>query len=277
VFHVSGNEKHICKGCSLNIPATMRNSKLESSLLESTDYFDQVVARREKLIKESRDIISLSSKSIVSLHALDFKTARSLHKQAGKRLEELREVAGQDLIRYLYTPEQEFVESAVLYALLAKQSIPSFRELGVLPSSYILGLLDAIGELKRSVYDSIRKGDLRSAESSFSTMESLFASISPFAVYDNIVQGVRRKLDVARILIEDTRATVTEEVRRQEFMQTVEEFSEKIGAARGSGATNLPSTIRRRRSSSLKTHRAEAEEETIDANESSRAHGSDNE
>lgn len=214
----------------------MSYSKVESSLSDSSQFFNQVVERREKLIKDSRDIISLASRTIVALHVSDFKEAKKNHKLAKQKLEELRKVAKHDLVRYLTTPEQEFVESSAIFALMARQTIPSLKQLEVSPSSYILGLLDTIGELKRSVYDSIRKGNLKGAEDYFTTMETLFAFLSPFAVYDNIVQGVRRKLDVARILIEDTRAIVTEEVRRQEFMQTVQRFSERIG-----GAPNLGS------------------------------------
>lgn len=208
----------------------MSYSKVEISLSASSEFFNQVVERREKLIKDSRDIISLASKTIIALHTSDFREAKKNHKLAKQKLEELRKVAKHDLVKYLTTPEQEFVESSAIFALMARQTIPSLQQLEVSPSSYILGLLDAIGELKRSVYDSIRKGNLKDAEEYFTTMERLFAFLSPFAVYDNIVQGVRRKLDVARILIEDTRAIVTEEVRRQEFMKTVQRFSERIGA-----------------------------------------------
>ena len=104
----------------------------------------------------------------------------------------------------------------------------------MLPSSYLLGLLDAIGELKRSVYDSIRRGDLKTAERMFLTMGSLYVMISPFAVYDNVVQGLRRKLDVARMLIEDTRGTITEEARRLEFMDAINKLAAQLGKPEGS-------------------------------------------
>ncbi len=203
----------------------MSYTKVESSLSEATRFLDQIVTRREKLIKESRDIISLSSKTIVNIHTSNLKEARKLHVEAKKQLSELRRIAGADLVRYLMIPEQEFVESSVMYSLRANKEIPSLSQLNVLPSSYLLGLLDAIGELKRSVYDSIRRGDLKTAEQMFSTMESLYVLISPFAVYDNIVQGLRRKLDVARMLIEDTRAIITEEVRRLEFMDSINKLA----------------------------------------------------
>ena len=77
--------------------------------------------RREKLIKESRDVISLSSKTIVNIHTSNLKEARKLHTEARKRLLELRKIAGVDLVRYLMTPEQEFVESSVMYSLSGKE------------------------------------------------------------------------------------------------------------------------------------------------------------
>ena len=224
----------------------MRYQKVEKSLSEATAFLDQIVTRREKLIKESRDVISLSSKTIVNIHTSNLKEAQKLNIEARNQLKNLRKIAGTDLVRYLMTPEQEFVESSVMLSLRAQKDIPSRASLGVLPASYVLGLLDSIGELKRSVYDSIRQGNLKTAEELFSTMESLYVLISSFAVYDNVVQGLRRKLDVARILIEDTRATITEEVRRLEFMDSVNKLAAQLGKPRGS----FPERSRMKRSSS---------------------------
>ena len=53
-----------------------------------------------------------------------------------------------------------------------------------------------------------------------------------FAVYDNVAQGVKRKLDVGRILIEDTRATITEEARRRDFIMAVNKLSDRLGEKR---------------------------------------------
>ena len=58
--------------------------------------------------------------------------------------------------------------------------------------------------------------------------KSMMLSIYPFAVYDNIVYGLRKKLDVARMLIEDIRATMTEEKRRKALIQAVRGCERKI-------------------------------------------------
>ncbi len=209
----------------------MSHNLLETSLASASKKLDEISARRERLIKESRDIISLSSKAIVSVHTRNLGAARRFCIQARKQLDILRKVAETDLTRYIVVPEQEYVECSVIIAVTEGMTIPSVEDLGVTIASYLLGLLDVVGELKRSVYDRIRQDDLVSAESMFATMEILYTMISPFAVYDNIIQGVRRKIDVARILIEDTRATVTEEVRRTEFVTAVNKLSSRLGTS----------------------------------------------
>jgi translin len=106
--------------------------------------------------------------------------------------------------------------------------MPSMRELDVTGESYLTGLLDCVGEIKRLVYDRMRSEKGKDAEKLFATMEEIYNAIYPFAVYDNIVPGLRRKLDVARMLIEDIRATVTEESRRKALIEAVGGFERKM-------------------------------------------------
>ena len=206
----------------------MRFSTFEDSLAEAAKKFDETVRRREILIKESRDVIALSAKAIVNVHSSNFTEAKRLKAAAKTKLGELREVAASDLTKYLLTPEQEYVECSFLLAIITGSKIPSRKLLGVSHLSFILGLLDTIGELKRSVYDAIRENNFEVAQRFFTHMEELYLLLSPFAVYDNVAPGARRKLDVARILIEDTRATITEEARRRDFIRAVNRLSERL-------------------------------------------------
>ena len=102
------------------------------------------------------------------------------------------------------------------------------NSLNVKGDSYILGLLDCIGELKRLAYDKIRSGKSEDANNLFALMERIYAVLFPFAAYDNIVQGVRRKLDVARMIIEDTRAAVTEDSRRIAMLDAIDRLDSKL-------------------------------------------------
>ena len=144
-------------------------------------------------------------------------------------------LAGRVFSRYLMMPEQEYVECSVILSISSGSNIPTRRQLKVSSSSYILGLLDSIGELKRSAYDCIRNDDFKTDEGMFSIMESLYLMLSPFAAYDNIVQGTKRKLYVARILVDDTRAAITDEARRREFISSVNRLSSKLSKQDNSG------------------------------------------
>jgi translin len=186
-------------------------NKIAKSLTESQD-------AREFLLKNTREIIIISSKSIISSHKGDIKIAKNYLKQADILLKKYKKKTTPDLRKYMITPEQEFVEAASLIAIIEKKEIPSEKELGVMPESYVLGLMDCIGELKRMIFDKIRIGDIDDATRIFEVMENLYLNLYPFSMYDKVVKEARRKIDVDRILIDDVRGAITEEKRRSDLI-----------------------------------------------------------
>jgi translin len=205
----------------------MSSSDIQSSLEEIDRSLKDVQDRREKLIKGTRDVVMLCSKSIVAMHHSELEDAKSKMDQAKTMLEEFRRYAQQDLYRYITVAEQELVEAYALKSVMDNKPMPSMRELDVTGESYLTGLLDCVGEIKRLIYDRLRSGKGKDAEKLFATMEEIYNAIYPFAVYDNIVSGLRKKLDVARMLIEDVRATVTEESRRKALIEAVDNFEKR--------------------------------------------------
>ena len=95
---------------------------------------------------------------------------------------------------------------------------------------YLLGLLDTVGELKRLVLNSVMKGDIKRAKKFFGSMEVLYNECSPLAVYDHVVNGTRRKIDVARMLVDDARGLLTEELRREQVTASMDRVSRKLGS-----------------------------------------------
>ena len=168
------------------------------------------------------------SKSIISLHRSEIGNATQQMERAKNTLDALRQQARTDLYKYIIVPEQELVEAYMLRAITEETLLPSFKELSVSGSSYLTGVLDCIGELKRMVYDRLRVGKPNEATKLFLIMEELYSLAYPFAVYDNIVPGLRRKLDVAKVLIEDIRAIITEETRRQVIMTAMDNLKDKL-------------------------------------------------
>jgi translin len=199
----------------------MSLKNVKSSLSKISKSLNDMQNSREYLIKNTREVILLCSQSIISIHRLDIEMGRKKAEHAKKLLDEIRKKSKVDLHRYIITAEQELVEAFAFISLVEKSDIPSAESLGVRGESYILGLLDCIGELKRLVYDSIRVGKANDAKKFFEVMENLYLFLYPFAVYDKIINETRRKLDVNRILIEDARAAVTEEIRRSALIDAI--------------------------------------------------------
>ena len=176
---------------------------------------------REYLLKNSREIIILCSRAIISSHKKDTDAASQSLIRVRQMIEGLKKTVRGDLARYIITPEQEYVEATALIAIIKHDEIPSADALGVMPESYVLGLLDCVGELKRVVYDRIREGDTGEAVRVFGIMEDLYLDLYTFSMYDKVVKEARRKVDVGRIMVEDVRAAVTEEQRRSELIRAM--------------------------------------------------------
>ena len=206
----------------------MLMNNLQESLLTISNELKGIEERREKLLKGTRDIISLCSKSIVDQHYGKRNEAREKLTKASTMLAEFRDYAEDDLKRYMLVPEQEFVEASVLMSIIDNSEIPGVLDLKVSGPSYTLGLLDSIGETKRMIYDKIRQGKSDDARELFKIMEHLYSLIYPFAIYDNLVGGLRRKLDVAKMLIEDVRALITEESRRGNLIRAIEQLEARL-------------------------------------------------
>ena len=200
---------------------TMTLKNVKSSLQGISKSLQTSNASREFLIKNTRDVVILCSHSIIAAHKDDLRLAKQKIKKAEAVLKVNQKKAKNEFKKYLITPEQEFVEANSFLAVVENKEIPSLKSLNVSDESYILGLLDCIGELKRLVLDNIRNGQLKEADRIFNVMENLYQALYPFAMYDKIVKETRRKLDVNRILVEETRSVITEEIRRNHFIKAL--------------------------------------------------------
>ncbi len=201
---------------------TLKNVK--PSLNKIAKSLEDIQEAREFLLKNTREIIILCSRSIIAVHKGDLKTGKNNLKQADKLLKKYKKKATDGLRRYLITPEQEFVEAACLIAIVEKKEIPSDKKLSVMPESYVLGLLDCVGELKRMVFDKIRIDKIDEATRIFEVMESLYLHLYTFSLYDKVVKEARRKIDVNRILVDDVRSAITEEKRRAELIKALQKL-----------------------------------------------------
>jgi translin len=210
----------------------MMLSNVQTDVDKINRKFKDVEERRNAIIKGTRDATILCSKAIVSLHSHKKKESIEYIEKAKKLLEQFRELGKDDLQKYLYIAEQEFVEAFCLFSIAENSVIPSMKALEVSDVSYVMGLLDCIGEIKRMIIDKIRAEGTSNVNALFELMDKIYGTIYPLAVYDNLMPGLRKKLDVSRILIENVRAIITEEQRRTKMIEMLEHFEEKIIASK---------------------------------------------
>ena len=223
------NPKILCKRLypSLHYKGQMTLKNVKTSLDTISKSLSDIQDDREFLLRNTREIIILCSRSIIALHKGDLKTCKQNLKNADSLLQKYRKKTKSDLHRYLITSEQEFVEAVCLLAVVEGNDIPSHLKLKVSQEGYVLGLLDCIGEMKRMILDKIRMGEVDSAARIFEIMENLYLQLYPFSMYDKVVKEARRKIDVDRILVDDARGAITEEKRRSEIIKTLNEFTNK--------------------------------------------------
>ncbi len=199
---------------------------VQKSLNIFSEQMKQLETSRETLIKETRDVISLCSKAIILLHSNKILEAETLLEKSSVLIKNLKNYVIFDLDRYLWPAEQEYVEAFILKEIVDRKPIlSSFDTLNVSLNAYVTGLLDCIGEIKRMIYDYLRKNNYDFALSLFEIMQSIYNLVYPFSFYDNIVSGIRKKLDVSKRIIEDVRITMTEEYQRTVFLNQFKSIS----------------------------------------------------
>jgi translin len=203
-------------------------ANVQSDIEKINKKFKDIEERRNAIIKGSRDATILCSKAIVSIHAHKKNESIENIEKAKKLLQQFKEMGKDDLQKYLYIAEQEFVEAYCLFSIIENSSIPGMKSLDVSDISYVMGLLDCIGEIKRMIIDKIRIEGTSNVNTLFELMDKIYGTIYPLAVYDNLMPGLRKKLDVSRLLIENVRAIITEEKRRNIMIEKMQEFEKKI-------------------------------------------------
>ena len=104
---------------------------------------------------------------------------------------------------------KEYAEAETTAALLHGTPLPLPADLGVHSVPYLKGLGEAVGEQRRRLLDQLRTGNLAEAESTFAAMESIHDLLTSLDYPDGMTHGLRRTTDIARSLIERSRADLT--------------------------------------------------------------------
>jgi translin len=157
--------------------------------------------RRDAVMALSRMIIRSAGKMITAVHAGNNAACLKEASFLGEAIKRMRKME-KGLEFYSLQAHQEYVEAFSFMIMVREMRIPRMAELGEGSVSYLLGLMDTVGELKREIFDRLRNGDRDSALVYFGIMEEIYDSSLPLRFPNSIMPDFRKKQDVARIQIE---------------------------------------------------------------------------
>lgn len=188
---------------------------------------DDKEKKREFAIRYSRNIIISSRKSMQHLHQGHFREAEDLLLMSSTTLKELYDAikAYPDLgtAGFVENAAQEFVEAQCLLNILQDKDLPDPDTIQTTYTSYLEGLCDVIGELRRKALDTILNGEFKEAYHYLTIMEEIYDAILRFD-YPSSLVPIKRKQDIARSLIEKTRGEMTVASCEQRIEYRTEEF-----------------------------------------------------
>jgi len=188
-------------------------------------------AARDGVFEVSRMAIRSAGRAIVELHRGDFAKASEQIASAEAALRDLEKtVRKREELKYMGNvgvAYQEYAEAKLLYCMMKEERILSIDEVGVETESYLLGLLDFIGELRRMCLNHLRAGQVSKAECSLEAMEGIYEDLYSID-HTAIIPNFRHKMDIARKIIETTRGDVVTDVRRLSLENALRDFEKKI-------------------------------------------------
>jgi len=218
--------------------------KLEQIADEIRKDFDEQTTARDQALAQARALTRECALAIRAVHREE-KDVMQQH------LDEAARLAGAlrlgldpypDLFHTGYTQDalKEFAEANITCALIRHQPLPTPHELGIIPHTYLNGLAEVIGELRRRILDILRHGYSQEVELLLGHMDEIFSVLVTMDYPDAITYGLRRQTDVARSIIERTRGDITFSLRGEHLEKSISRLARQLpGGDSLPGPSNL--------------------------------------
>jgi translin len=208
-------------------------SDIDDYAAVAREQVEQIHRHREAAYTTSRQVVQSASATIKQVH-------REEWDEAQVALDETRRLYDQMMAAVAASPEvglggfvadagREYVEAAVVTALIRDERLPGFEELGVPPVQWLNGLADTVGELRRHVLDLVRRSRVDEAEKFLSAMDEIYQMIMTFDYPNSVTSGLRGRSDASRGLVERTRGDLTNALAQASLERRMSELTEKLG------------------------------------------------
>ena len=194
--------------------------------------FEARTVARDRALSQARTLTRHCANAIRAVH-------RDEHDLAQKQLDEANQLAqalradladfpGLYYAGYTQDALKEFAEASIVYALVTDRALPTPQELGLEDATYLNGLAEAAGELRRRCLDILRHGYSQEAERLLGHMDDIYAVLITMDYPDAITGGLRRLTDIVRSVTERTRGDLTISLRQEHLEQTMRRLESRL-------------------------------------------------
>ncbi|MDD2696097.1 MAG: haloacid dehalogenase [Anaerolineales bacterium] len=195
--------------------------KLEAIADRIRHSFDARNAARERALTQARTLTRHCANAIRAVHRNDTPLALEHLEQAAVLVDALQSdlVDYPDLYFAGYTQDalKEYAEANIVYALTTNDHLPPPEDLRIEFSTYLKGLAETVGELRRRCLDILRQGNPQEAEHLLEHMDDIYSVLITMDYPEAITGGLRHWTDMARGVIERTRGDITYSLQQKQL------------------------------------------------------------
>ena len=194
--------------------------------------FDARTAARDQALAQARSLTRFCSNAIRAVHREETAIADENLNEARSLVEAIQTGLAQypDLYHAGYTQDalKGYAEARIVYALILGNGLPAPEDLGLEYATYLKGLAESAGELRRRCLDILRHGYSDEAERLLSHMDDIYSVLVTMDYPDAITGGLRRLTDIVRSINERTRGDMTLSVRQEHLEQSLKRLENKL-------------------------------------------------
>jgi translin len=206
--------------------------KLERISEQIREVFDARNHARDDALAVCRILTRHAAHAIRAIHRSNVEEAEGHLLEARSLAEGLRTSLADhpELFYSGYTQDalKEYSEAEITCSLVRNLPLPTPEDLRVEYATYLNGLAEVTGELRRRCMDILRQGYSQEAERLLSCMDDIYSVLVTMDYPDAITNGLRRHTDLVRGIVERTRGDLTISLREQHLETALAELSAKL-------------------------------------------------
>ena len=194
--------------------------------------FETLNQARDNALLQARQLTRLSAQTIRAIHRSEMEEAARGLEEAGKLAVSLKEMLAefQQLFYAGYTQDalKEFAEASITYAVINNEPLPTPASLNLDYATYLNGLAEVTGELRRRCLDILRQGYSEEAERLLGWMDEIYNLLVTVDYPDALTSGLRRQTDLVRGIVERTRGDMTLSLREERLQQALNRLAAQL-------------------------------------------------